>query len=577
MIDKVNDYLKNKDWRIKENSNQSRAYAHMQRYLARHVIAEYCLREIYSFLAEQAHRKAIIHIHDLGDGLQPYCMGWDTYNILVKGFGPGTLNSPTSYPPKHFSSALAQLANFIGTLTLEAAGAQALVNFDTLLAPFIAVDKLNDEQIYQFLQEFVYSINSVTRWSESPFTNIMLDLTVPSNMKELPVVVGGEPYKKFTYGNFEKLQYYMNKLNGMLIRILIKGDAEGRPFTFPVITVNMTRDFKERVSYEIQQLLWAWTEMRGGPYFANFWNSILKPEDVRSMCCHLKLEVKDLPLQRNITGGLFGSSPQTGSLGVVDINLPFLAYDSKNNEKEFWQKVDIYVNLAINTLLVKRKILDKLWNKGLFPFTQYYLKDFDNHFLTISVQGGYEAWEILHPLTNYTSFAIRIMKRVKEILLKWQEKTGYLFNFEAAPGESACYRFARVIPGYEKLYVTQGLNLPVDYSNELDDYLEVYNEILPEFTGGSVFHIYSDEDEILGQKLWFRIKKVLKSKVPYFTITPNMYYCPKCKVTKMGKTTYCPNCGSQVQIYSRVIGYYRPVNLWNEGQQQQFEKRVNIS
>ena len=572
MIKHLEDYLNKREWRIKENANQIYSFPHCQRNISKFVMAEYALQKVYSPEIAQAHREKFLHIHDLGE-LSGYCAGWSLYNILLKGFPHDLPNCSASYPPRHFSSALAQLANFIGCLSLEWAGAQAVNHFDTLLAPFIAVDKLTRKEVKQKLQEFIYNINTVSRFGESPFTNITLDFSVPKDIADFPIIISGKPWSEWTYGNWRDAQYYINVLNHCLLELLIEGDARGRPFTFPIVTINITKDFFEKIKPSIKQLLYAWVTSKGGPYFTNFVNSDLNPEDIRSMCCHLQISRKEL--QKHYTGGLFGAADQTGSLGVMDINLPLLAQNS-NTVQDFYTSLVKYVKMSCEALIQKRHFIDELWRKNFFPFSKRYLRNLNSHFLTVSTQGGWEAYQILEPPCSYLNFALNIKDYVMAYLKKYQKNSGYLFNYEVAPGEGTSFRFASALKNYDKKYITQGLNLPVDYSDKLEDYLGFYDVLLPHFTGGSIFHIFTDEQAIIGNKLWTMMGKILATRIPYFTITPTFYYCPGCQRTYRGNKEICPFCGSKTQVFSRIVGYYRPTQNWNEGKYEEFFDRESI-
>jgi len=884
---RVLDYLEKKDWRERENANTIYSLAQLEKYLAGHEVAEYCLENLYKGDIADAHRNGYLHIHDLNMGIAAYCCGFDTYLILSKGFPPAISNTACSAPPKHFSSALGQLVNFIGTVSNEIAGAVALNDFDVLLAPYLELDELSDREIYQRLQEFIYSINVPSRFSQcvdeetevltkdgwkkyyqltkddiiatlnvekdqieflkveslnvfdyegkmiylknrkveqlvtpnhrvlrqkfnyknnkyefnfakdikkfktriiiplsgktastkkiddnliklaawivaegsfdrgnirifkstkypekikeirtiltnlgysfseyvrkkediskhpsyinghlvkhnydivsfvihkessneikkllvrekkipnfikdlsseqiklfidtylnldgdkksriyvseynkdqlqalcalcnygctarkkgtcwvvritrpvahitqvkevnykgkvwcpttkngtfvarrngkifitgnSPFANLTIDFTVPDYLKNLPVIAG-KPLD-MTYGEYKRLQALMNRINRNLLKLLIKGDSQGRPFTFPVITINITKDFKQRVPEDIQELLWEWTAYKGGGYYQNMISSDLDVSDIRSMCCRLRLDLTEL--KRNVGTSIGGSSPQTGSLGVVDINLPLIA---QNYKLRFFQALIGYVNLACSALIKKRQVIDKLWGYGLFPYLRHYLRDFSHHFLTVSVQGAWEAWIFLGKPDNFTDFCLKIANTVKQEILKWQQKTGYLFNWEEAPAEGACYRFAKFLKNYDKQFITNGLKLPVDYSDDLYDYIEHYDKILPLFTGGSMFLIFVGE-KLQPYSVWPLIRMLTyKTKIPYFAITPTFSYCPKCKCTYQGKMEKCEKCGTICEIYDRVVGYYRPTKLWNKGKREEFNKRKRFN
>jgi len=586
----VESYVEKSDWRVKENANMEYSLQGLNFHASSAISTQYWLNKIYPEEIRNAHLNGQFHIHDLGI-LAPYCVGWDLHDLLLRGF-TGVKGKVCSKPPKHFRSALGQIVNFFFTLQGEAAGAQAISNFDTLLAPFIRHDNLDYEQVKQCLQEFLFNMNVPTRVGfQTPFTNVTLDLKVPDFMRNEPVVLGGE-LKNDTYGQF---QMEMDMFNDAFAEVMTEGDATGRVFTFPIPTYNISKDFDW--GSESYNKIWKMTAKYGIPYFSNFINSDMKPEDARSMCCRLRLDNREL---RKRGGGLFGSSPLTGSIGVVTINMPQIAYLAKD-EKDFFAKLEKLMDLAKESLEIKRKILEQLTEKGLYPYSRFYLSQikessgiyWKNHFSTIGLVGMNEAClnllkeNIASPAGK--EFSEKTLVFMRDRLAKYQEETGNIYNLEATPAEGTSYRLARIdkkkFPNILVAdneagiapYYTNSTQLPVGYEN-LFDSLEIQDPLQTKYTGGTVFHIFIGEKEPSPEAVKTLVKKVCENyNMPYFTLTPTFSicpdhgyffgeqeFCPKCKA--LGKETLC-------EVYSRVVGYLRPVAQWNEGKRAEFRER----
>lgn len=587
--DLVDQYLDMEDWRVKENSNMSYSLQGLNNYLSSTVIAKYWIARIYPPNIADAHFSGDMHIHDLGV-LGPYCVGWDIKDLLLTGFGgvPGKIES---VPAKHFRTALGQVVNFFYTLQGEAAGAQAFSNFDTYLAPFIRYDGLNQKEVEQSLQEFFFNMNVPTRVGfQTPFTNVTLDLKVPEFMRDEPVIIGGKVMDA-TYGDMEK---EMEMFNTAFAKVLGEGDAKGRVFTFPIPTYCITKDFEW--DSPVSQKIFEVAAKYGAPYFSNFVNSDMKPEDVRSMCCRLRIDNREL---RKRGGGFFGANPLTGSIGVVTLNLPRIGYLAKN-EDEFFERLEALMELAKDSLEIKRKVLEQFTEKGLYPYSRRYLrgvketfgKYWKNHFSTIGLVGMNEAIMNLFGYGIATpdglEFAVKVLNFMREKLADFQEETGNIYNLEATPAEGASYRLARIdkrkypdiivanekylAKGAEPFY-TNSSQLPVDHEADLFEALEHQDRLQTLYTGGTVFHIY------LGERLYsWRAAAELVRKVawnfrlPYFTLTPTFSICPTHGYLS-GEHRQCPKCGANCEVYSRVVGYLRPVDQWNDGKQAEFAIR----
>jgi len=591
-VDLVDQYLEKIDWQVNENSNMSFSLQGLNNYISSEISKTYWLNKIYPQEIRKAHIDGDFHIHDLGI-LSVYCVGWDLYDLLLEGFrgAPGKVESK---PAKHFRSALGQIVNFFYTLQGEAAGAQAFANFDTLLAPFIRYDNLKFRDVKQAIQEFVFNVNVPTRVGfQTPFTNITLDLTVPSNLKNTPVVIGGE-LKDKTYSEFQE---EMNLFNKAFFEVMMEGDAKGRVFTFPIPTYNITKDFDW--NNENLNGLWEMTAKYGIPYFANFINSDMNPEDARSMCCRLRLDTRVL-YKRG--GGLFGANPLTGSIGVVTINMPRIGYLAKN-EEDFFNRLEKLMKLAKESLEIKRKVLERFTAQNLYPYAKYYLRNvkerfgeyWKNHFSTIGLVGMNEA--LLNFLKqNITSkegieLTIRVLDFMRKKLLEFQEETGNNYNLEATPAEGASYRLARIdkdkypliICANEEYYkhgaepfYTNSTSLPVNCTDDIFEALELQNEIQTKYTGGTVLHIYLGEKVDNHEAIKLLTKKICENyKLPYFTFTPTFSVCEEHGYIA-GEHERCPRCGNECEVYSRVVGYLRPTYQWNKGKREEFKLRKSF-
>jgi len=588
-INLIDNYLTKNDWKVKENSNMSFSLQGLNNYISQEITKIYWLNKLYPQRVREAHQNGDFHIHDLGI-LSVYCVGWDLLDLLSEGFR-GAEGKIESKPAKHFRSILGQIVNFFYTLQGEAAGAQAFSNFDTLLSPFIYYDGLSYKEVKQALQEFIFNMNVPTRVGfQSPFTNITLDLTTPAHLANQPVIIGGKPQNK-TYKEFKKEQDMFNKA---LLEVMLEGDAKGRVFTFPIPTYNITKDFDW--DNENLNILWEVTAKYGIPYFANFINSDMKPEDVRSMCCRLRIDNRRLEKRG---GGLFGASPLTGSIGVVTINMPRIGYLSKT-EKDFFERLEYLMELAKESLEIKRKILERLTENNLYPYSKFYLRNikkrfnqyWKNHFSTIGLVGMNEA------CINFLNkdigskegriFALKVLDFMRDKLLEFQKETNNNYNLEATPAEGASFRLAKIdkekFPqiicaneeGFRKgtsPFYTNSTHLPVNYTDDIFEVLEHQDELQCKYTGGTVLHIYVGEKIENPQIVKKLVRKICSNyKLPYFTITPTFSICPQHGYIS-GEHKTCPECGSFCEIYSRVVGYLRPVSFWNDGKREEFKLR----
>jgi anaerobic ribonucleoside-triphosphate reductase len=588
--DMVDQYLEVEDWRVKENSNMSYSLQGLNNYLSSTVIAKYWIARIYPEKIAEAHFSGDMHIHDLGV-LGPYCVGWDVSDLLLSGFG-GVSGKIESKPAKHFRTALGQVVNFFYTLQGEAAGAQAFSNFDTYLAPFIRYDHLSQKDVEQALQEFFFNMNVPTRVGfQTPFTNLTLDLTVPDFMKNEAVLYNGKVTQD-TYGDMTK---EMEMFNLAFAEGMHQGDSKGRVFTFPIPTYNITKDFDW--DSPVSQAIFEVTAKYGVPYFSNFVNSDMKPEDVRSMCCRLRIDNREL---RKRGGGFFGANPLTGSIGVVTLNIPRIGYLSKD-EDEFFERLEGLMETAKQSLEIKRKVLESFTDNGLYPYSKRYLrhvkegygKFWKNHFSTIGIVGVNEA--IINLLgQNIASrdgqaFAVKMLTFMRKRLADYQEETDCIYNLEATPAEGTSYRLARIdkrrykdiifanqkqiFSNHAEPFYTNSSQLPVDFSGDLFDALEHQETLQSLYTGGTVFHIFLGERLNSWKSAAELIKKVAwNSKLPYFTLTPTFSICPTHGYTN-GEHKLCPVCGANCEVYSRVVGYLRPVDQWNDGKQAEFAIR----
>ncbi len=577
------EYLGGEDWRINENSNMNYSLQGLNNHIISAVTSKYWLEKIYPGEIKEAHRQGDFHIHDLGL-LAPYCCGWDLADLLETGFA-GVAQKVESAPPKHFRSALGQIVNFFYTLQGESAGAQALASFDTYLAPFIRFDKIGYKEVKQAVQEFVFNLNVPTRVGfQTPFVNITMDVKVSPVLADQPVLIGGQLQKE-TYGEFQE---EMDLFNLAFCEVMMEGDAKGRIFTFPIPTYNITPQFNW--NSPVVEKIMEMTSRYGIPYFANFINADLSPEDVRSMCCRLRLDNREL---RKRGGGLFGANPLTGSIGVVTINMPRIGYLA-DDERDFFRRLERLMMLARESLLVKRDVLEKMTDLGLYPYSRFYLRAvkerfngyWHNHFNTIGLVGMNEAlmnffgWDISTPQGQ--SFAIKALDFMRNKLLAFQEETGQLFNLEATPAEGTAYRLARMdkefypeimTSGNEVPYYTNSTQLPAGFTHDIFSALDLQDDLQARYTGGTVFHTFLGEklDDLETSKTL--IQKIMGNyHVPYITITPTFSICLDHGYVS-GEHYMCPTCGQPAEVWSRVVGFYRPVQNWNKGKQQEFLER----
>ncbi len=588
-VDLIDQYIGNLDWKVNENSNMGYSLQGLNNYVSAEVTKTYWLDKIYTPKIGQAHKEGDLHIHDL-NLLSVYCVGWDLTDLLQEGF-TGVAGKVASKPAKHFRSALGQVVNFFYTLQGEAAGAQAFSDFDTLLAPFIRADKLNYDEVKQALQEFVFNVNVPTRVGfQTPFTNITLDLECPKHMADNPVIIGGE-MQDSTYGDYQE---EMNMLNKALLEVLSEGDANGRVFTFPIPTVNITKDFNW--DNPVIESLWEASAKYGIPYFSNFINSDMDPEDARSMCCRLRIDNRQLEYRG---GGLFGSNPMTGSVGVVTINLPRLALKSKN-EKEFFKGLSELMDMAKDSLETKRKVLERLTDANLYPYTKFYLRNikqrfnqyWKNHFSTIGLIGTNEAALNLLGVDIGTkkgkAFAEKTLDFMRDRLVEYQKETGNNYNLEATPAEGTTYRLAQLDKASfpDRAHFANGLgaevkhpfytnssHLPVNYTDDLFELMDLQDNLQTKYTGGTVIHFFLGERMDDPQTLKKLVKTICENyKLPYFTFSPSFSIC-KNHGYLVGEHPTCPSCSEATEVYSRVVGFLRPVSQWNKGKQAEFDMR----
>ncbi len=600
-IDVVDDYLSMLDWKVNENSNMAYSLQGLNVYATESIISHYWLNKIYPPEIGEAHTRGDYHIHDLGT-LGAYCVGWDLLDLLRLGF-KGVAGKIESKPAKHFSTALMQIVNYLYTLQGEAAGAQALSNFDTLLAPFVAKDNLRYEAVKQEMQKFLFNMNVPTRVGfQSPFSNCTMDLTTPGYLAEEPAIIGGD----LTDNNYSEFASEMEMINRAFAENMHEGDSKGRPFTFPIPTYNITKDFK----WDNEELssLWNMTAKYGIPYFSNFINSDMKPEDARSMCCRLRLDNREL---KKRGGGLFGANPKTGSIGVVTLNMPRIGYLAKNDD-EFFEQLDAQMMLARQSLEIKRDLIENLTASGLHPYSRFYLSDvkktfgeyWKNHFSTIGLIGMNDA------LLNFMNksigdpegktFAEKVLDFIRTRIADYQEETGNIFNLEATPGEGTSYRLARLDKKYYpdirtynqevytqnkgrdiEPYYTNSTQLPAGFTTDVFEALDLQDSLQTKYTGGTVLHIFLGEQEPSPTATKNLVRKVASNyALPYYTITPTFSICPDHGYIA-GEHQLCPTCESSqkttaCEIYSRVVGYIRPVNQWNKGKQQEFKDRTTF-
>ncbi|MCI5900291.1 MAG: ribonucleoside triphosphate reductase [Lachnospiraceae bacterium] len=576
----VDSYVKVEDWRVKENSTVTYSVGGLILSNSGAVTANYWLSEIYDEEIAEAHRNADIHLHDLSM-LTGYCAGWSLKQLITEGLG-GIEGKITSAPARHLSVLCNQMVNFLGIMQNEWAGAQAFSSFDTYLAPFVKIDNLSYREVKKCIESFVYGVNTPSRWgTQAPFSNITLDWTVPSDLAELPAIVGGKP-QDFCYKDCKK---EMDMINRAFIETMIEGDANGRGFQYPIPTYSITKDF-DWSDTENNRLLFEMTAKYGTPYFSNYINSDMEPSDVRSMCCRLRLDLREL---RKKSGGFFGSGESTGSIGVVTINLPRIAYLSKTKE-EFFKRLDHMMDISARSLKIKREVISKLLEEGLYPYTKRYLGTFNNHFSTIGMIGMNEAglnaaWlrkDLTHVETQ--EFAREVLNHMRDRLVLYQEEYGDLYNLEATPAESTTYRLAKhdkerypdIITASEDghtPYYTNSSHLPVGYTSDIFDALDIQDELQTLYTSGTVFHAF------LGEKLpdWKAaatlVRKIAENySLPYYTLSPTYSVCKEHGYLA-GEHFTCPICGKKSEVYSRITGYYRPVQNWNDGKTEEYKNR----
>ncbi|MEE0421589.1 MAG: ribonucleoside triphosphate reductase [Lachnospiraceae bacterium] len=578
--DIVNSYVKVEDWRVKENSTVTYSVGGLILSNSGAVTANYWLSEIYDEEIADAHRNADIHIHDLSM-LTGYCAGWSLKQLITEGLG-GIKGKITSAPAKHLSVLCNQMVNFLGIMQNEWAGAQAFSSFDTYLAPFVKADNLSYREVKKCIESFIYGVNTPSRWgTQAPFSNITLDWTVPDDLAELQAIVGGKPMD-FCYKDCKK---EMDMVNKAFIETMIEGDANGRGFQYPIPTYSITKDF-DWSDTENNRLLFEMTSKYGTPYFSNYINSDMQPSDVRSMCCRLRLDLREL---RKKTGGFFGSGESTGSVGVVTINMPRIAYLSRN-EKDFYKRLDHMMDVSARSLKIKRDVISKLLDEGLYPYTKRYLGSFENHFSTIGLIGmnevGLNAVWLGENLTDEKTqkFTVDVLNHMRERLVEYQEEYGDLYNLEATPAESTTYRLAKhdrerwpqiQTAGKEgdTPYYTNSSHLPVEFTADIFDALDIQDELQTLYTSGTVFHAF------LGEKLpdWKAAASLVKKiadnyRLPYYTLSPTYSVCSTHGYIA-GEHFTCPHCGEPAEVYSRITGYYRPVQNWNDGKTQEYKNR----
>ncbi|MEJ5920112.1 ribonucleoside triphosphate reductase [Corynebacterium sp. H78] len=579
-IGSVDEYLQKSDWRVNANANQDFSYGGLVLNVAGKVIANYWLGTVFSDAAAQAHRTGAIHIHDL-DVLGGYCAGWSLRQLLEQGFGD-VPNTVSSAPPRHMSSACGQIVNFLGTLQNEWAGAQAFSSFDTYMAPFVRLDSMTYEQVYQCLQEMVFSLNASSRWgSQTPFTNLTFDITCPADIaNDVPFI--GDEVCDFTYG---ELSEEMALINRAFVAVMTAGDSDGRVFTFPIPTYNITHDFDW--DSELSDAIFDMTAKYGLPYFQNFLNSDLEPGQIRSMCCRLQLDLRELEKRGN---GLFGSAEQTGSIGVVTVNLARLGYLHAGDWDGLIAELDHLVDIGVDTLERRRKAVAKFMELGLYPYTQRWLETLDNHFSTIGVNGGNE---MVRNFTTDTAdlatphghdMAVAVLDHVRAKLVEAQEKTGHLYNLEATPAEGATYRFAKedrkrypeILQAgtVDNPYYTNSTQLPVDMTEDPFEALDAQDELQTKYTGGTVMHLYMGSAVSDGQACKKLVRRALEThRLPYLTVTPTFSICPAHGYLS-GEHWQCPHCGERAEVWTRVMGYFRPVSSFNIGKTGEYHERT---
>jgi len=582
----VDEYVSEENWRVKENSNMGFSLQGLDNHIISEVTKNFWLDRVYTKPISKAHRKGDFHIHDLGL-LAPYCCGWSLEDLLLKGF-KGAAGKVESKPPKHFKTALGQLVNFFYTLQGEAAGAQAISSFDTYLAPFVKFDKLGYEEVKQAMQEFIFNLNVPTRVGfQTPFVNLTMDLICPKNLRDMPVIIGGKNNFQYSYGQFQK---QMDMINKAFSEVMMEGDAKGRIFTFPIPTYNISKDFdwESPVFNSVIEM----TAKYGIPYFANFVNSDMDPEDARSMCCRLRLDNREL---RKRGGGLFGANPLTGSIGVVTINMPRLGYLSRDKD-DFFDRVRRLMDIAKSSLETKRKMIEQSTVNGLYPYSKFYLSEvrngmgeyWKNHFSTIGINGMNECIENFFDNSEDITtekgldFAVETLEYMRETMREYQEESGNLYNLEATPAEGTAYRLAKldkemypdiIAAGSDVPYYTNSSQLPVGHTEDLLEALDLQEPLQTLYTGGTVFHGFLGESIEDFETCKLLVRRVMENyQIPYFTVSPTFSVCGVHGYLR-GEQEVCPKCGAETEVWTRVVGFHRPVKNWNKGKREEYRQR----
>lgn len=580
----MNNYLQKLDWQVKQNANVQYSFPGLMEYIAEHIIKTYAINYSLPKPVAKAHNEGDIYIKNMGKQPVGYCTGWDLRQILREGLN-GVSDRCSTGPARHLQTAMDHASRFILIVCNEWSGAQAISSLDTFMAPFIEEDRLTYDEVKNCIQSFIYNLSISTRYGgQIPFSNITLDWTVPDDLKNEPAIIGGKPIKH-TYGEFQK---EMNMFNKALIEIYMKGDHVGQPFTFPIPTYSITDDFDW--DGENTDLLFEMTAKYGNPYFQNFVNSDLKPSDVRAMCCRLRMDMTELVKK---TGGRWASGASTGSIGVVEVNATRIGYLAKGSEKKFFERLDEVLNLCRDALEIKRKHITEYMNKGLVPYTKRYLGTFDRHFSTVGLLGMNEAllnmWNIDITSDKGIAFAKKVLDHIQKKLVSFQKETGNLYNLEATPAEGSCYMLAQkdkdrypdiIAAGNGTPYYTNSTQLPVNYTDDIFEALDLQDELQSTYTGGTVFHVLLGERLANGNECKKLVKKIVENyKLPYFSITPTFSICEDHGYLK-GEAKKCPHkdndgkpCKLSPLVYSRIVGYYRPVKQWNKGKMQEYNER----
>lgn len=576
----IKDYINDHDWKVRENSNEGVvSFSGLNARISGEVLSNFALNNLYSERIKKAHQEGDFHIHDLSYPIVGYCAGWSMENLLRKGFGH-VPNQVHSHPAKHLETATLHMVNYIGTMQAEFAGAQAFSSVDTFLAPFVRADGLSYDRVKQDIQKLIFGLNVPCRWGwQTPFSNLTFDWTVPEDLKNKKVVVGGEELDT-CYGDYQE---EMDMINRAFLELMIEGDLKGRVFTFPIPTYNITKDFDW--DHPNAKLLFEATAKYGIPYFQNYLGTNLNPGDIRAMCCRLNLDMRELKTR---PGNMWGAGDQTGSIGVVTINLNRIGYEAQSKQ-EFFDRLREMMVLAKESLETKREVVNNMLERGLMPYTKVYLGHFENHFSTIGICGMHEAcMNFLHKgigTPEGKEFTIETLNFMREVLKDFQEETGHLYNLEASPAESTSYRLARLdrqkykniyTSGTDKHpYLTNSTQLNVDATRDIFEALRHQEDIQPLYTGGTIFHAFLPEaiDWKTCRKL---VQKIAETRIPYYSITPTFSVCDSHGYLK-GQHPTCPECGSETEVFSRIVGYLRPVRTWNDGKQQEFSDRVTYS